>query len=194
MGRIRLLPVLVALGLLAAACGDDDATTEAGDDREPTETTEDTGSEEGGDDAVDEDEVAEELGECGFLSGFATAFEDLDPTAFTGGASGEPTDFGALFVPLAEAAQDVADSAPDDIQDAFQTVAEGFTAVADELEGVVIDFSDPQGMDPEAMAKLESLDTSFGPEYEAASAEIETWMQENCGELAEAFDLDGFGS
>ncbi len=195
MRRTPLLGALIAIALLLTACGDDD--TEAATDDTVAEPTEDetateteTESEDVGD--IDEDAVAGDLGECGFLTGFATAFEDFDPTTMAGG--GEATDFGELFGPLAEAAQEVADAAPDEIEDAFRTMADGFTAVAEELEGVVIDFADPESMDPEAMAKLESLGTAFEGEFEAASAEIETWVGENCGDLADRFDLDSFGS
>lgn len=193
MRRTRLLSLFVVLGLLVAACGDDDDTSTATEDTTADETAEpeDTGDDGGDADEV-EDALAEGLGECGFLAGFATAFEDFDPTAMYSGT--EATDFGAIFAPLAEAANDVADAAPSEIQDAFETVAEGFGAVADQLEGVVIDLSDPQSIDPEAMAQLESLDTSFGEDFEAASAEIDAWINENCADLAGEFDLDAFGS
>ena len=82
----------------------------------------------------------------------------------------------------------------DEIRDAFSTLADGFSQVAAELEGVVLDFTDPEAMDPETMAKLESLDTAFGAEYEAAAAEVDAWMTENCADIADTFDLDAFGS
>lgn len=196
MGRTRLLSLLVVLGLVMAACGDDDDTSTATDDTvaESEETTEPTeaGDTDAGDEGFDEDAMAESLGECGFLAGFATAFEDFDPTAMYSGE--EATDFGQLFAPLAVAASEVADAAPSEIQDAFRTVADGFTAVADELDGVVIDLTDPEAVDPEAMAKLESLETSFGEDFESASAEIDAWMSENCADIADGFDLGGFGS
>lgn len=196
MGRTRLLSLLVVLGLLVAACGDDDDTSTATDDtaEESEDSTDTTEAEDAadGDEGIDEDAMAESLGECGFLAGFATAFEDFDPTAMYSGE--EATDFGQIFAPLAEAARDVADDAPSEIQDAFRTVADGFGAVAEELDGVVIDLTDPEAMDPEAMAKLESLETSFGEEFESASTEIDTWMRENCADIADGFDLGGFGS
>lgn len=194
MGRTRLLSLFVVLGLLVAACGDDDTSTATDDSVEGSEDTTETTAEDpdDGDGGVDEDAMAESLGECGFLTGFATAFEDFDPTAMYSGE--EATDFGQLFAPLAEAARDVADDAPSEIQDAFRTVAEGFAAVAEELDGVVIDLTDPEAMDPEAMAKLESLETSFGEDFESASTEIDTWMSENCADIADGFDLGGFGS
>lgn len=196
MTRFRLLSLLVALGLLVGACGDDDSTETSTDDtgEEASSTTEaaDDGGDGEGLSEEEQDELAEGLGECGFLTEFATAFDDFDPTA--GMTGQEPVDFGEMFAPIAEAAQQVADDAPDEIQDAFQTLADGFTTVAEELEGVVIDMSDPQNIDPEAMAALEDMDASFGEDFDAAGAEIDTWMQENCADFAEALDLNSFGS
>lgn len=192
MRRTPILALLTVLALLVSACGDDDASTATDDtvadatDEVSEETTEDSAGEDDGEVA------AGETGECGFLAGFATAFEDFDPSAVYSGE--EATDFGELFTPLAEAADDVAESAPEEIQEAFRTMAEGFGAVAEELDGVVLDLSDPEGMDPETMAKLESLETSFGADFEAASTEIEAWIGENCAEYAERFGLEGLGS
>jgi ABC-type enterochelin transport system substrate-binding protein len=196
MHRSKIFAPLIAVALLLAACGDDDDTSTATDDTvaddESTETTTEEETEDGGDSDLDEEAMAEGMGECGFLTGFATAFEDFDPTTMYGGE--EATDFGQIFAPLAEATEDVAEAAPDEIRDAFRTMAEGFSAVAAELEGVVVDFSDPESMDPETMAKLESLGDAFGDEYEAAAEEIDVWVNENCADLADTFDLDGFGS
>lgn len=192
MRRIRLLSLLVALGLVVSACGDDDAGTTdatAEDDTETSATVEDTDDESTD---VDEDALAEGLGECGFLAEFATAFDDLDPTAALSGT--EAVDFGQMFAPLAEAAEDVAAEAPSEIKEAFETLAEGFGTVAEQLDGVVIDMSDPQNIDPEAMAAFEDLDSSFGAEFDAAGEEIDAWMTENCADFAEALDLENFGS
>lgn len=190
MRRTPLLAMLAVFALLFAACGDDDTSTATEDTVEdPTEAvTEEP------DDDEDDDEAAfsGDLGKCGFLTGFATAFEGFDPTTMYGG--GEAADLGQIFAPLAAAAQDVAESAPAEIRDAFRSVAEGFTLAAEELEGVVLDFSNPEAMDPETMERLETLGTAFEGEYESASAEIEAWMNENCADLADRFDLDAFGS
>lgn len=196
MRRFRLLSLLVALGLLVSACGDDDDTTTgttddtAEDDTETSATLEETTDDEPAD--IDEDALAEGLGECGFLADFATAFDDFDPTAaFSGTAA---VDFGQMFTPIAKAAAAVAADAPSEIKDAFETLAEGFSTVAEQLDGVVIDMSDPQSIDPEAMAAFENLDASFGDEFDAASEEIDAWMAENCADFAEALDLENFGS
>tara|TARA_R100000306_G_scaffold52389_1_gene49242 strand:+ start:86 stop:688 length:603 start_codon:yes stop_codon:yes gene_type:complete len=200
MHRTKIFAPLVAAALLFAACGDDDDTSTATDDvtdvsdaaEDTTETETEDETDSGASEDIDEEALAEGMGECGFLAGFATAFEDFDPTTMYGGE--EATDFGQLFAPLAEATQEVAAAAPDEIRDAFSTLADGFSQVAAELEGVVLDFTDPEAMDPETMAKLESLDTAFGAEYEAAAAEVDAWMTENCADIADTFDLDAFGS
>lgn len=198
MRRTTIVAIVAAFALLLAACGDDDATdTETGASDTVAETTEETEpetedvTEDVTEEAsgIDEDALAEELGDCAFLAEFATAFEDFDPTAaFTGQ---DAIDFGELFTPIADAAQQVADDAPAEIEDAFRTMADGFQTVADELDGVVIDMSDPQNIDPEAMAAIENLDASFGADFEAAGAEIDAWVDENCADLAQRFDLEG---
>jgi hypothetical protein len=192
MRRTPLLALLTVIALLFAACGDDDTSTATEDTvDDPTEAaTEEADVDDDGSD--DEDAFSGDLGTCGFLTGFATAFEGFDPTTIYGG--GEAADLGQIFAPLAAAAQDVAEAAPAEIRDAFRSVAEGFTLAAEELEGVVLDFTDPAAMDPETMERLETLGTAFEGEYESASAEIEAWMNENCADLADRFDLDAFGS
>lgn len=193
MHRTTIIAPLVAIALLFTACGDDDDTTTATDDvADVAEETESDTVDDGASSDVDQDELAASMGECGFLAAFATAFSEFDPTSMYSGE--EATDFGQIFAPLADATQEVAAAAPPEISDAFATLADGFSQVAAELEGVVLDLSDPEGMDPETMAKLESLDTAFGAEYEAAAADIEAWMTENCSDLADAFDLGAFGS
>jgi hypothetical protein len=188
MGRIRFLSLFVILGLLFAACGDDDDT--ATDDTTTT-TADDSDDDEGGLSDAERDEIAAGMGRCGFLVGFAEIFADTDfENVF---ASGEAMDFGQLYDSMAAGMRQVADAAPSEIQDAFQTVAAGFTAVADELDGVVLDMSDPAGMDPEVMAKLEGMDQQFDAEFEQASSEIEQWLEANCADMADAFDMDMFG-
>lgn len=196
MRFMKVFALLVVASMALGACGDDDSGetatgSTAGEETAGEETAGDETPGDGDDTGVDEDALAEGMGECGFLAGFATAFEDFEPPGV--GGTGE-TDFGAMFAPLADAAEDVADAAPSEIRDAFETVAEGFRTAADELEGVVLDLSDPENVDPEAMARLEELESSFSPDFEAAGEEIDAWIQDNCGDLADAFDLDAFGS
>lgn len=186
----RALVPVAALALLLAACGDDDTTT-AADDTTVDDTTADTGDGDARDDAGDDDRrEVPGVGSCGFLAGFAPAFEDFDPTTMYGG--GEAIDYGQIFEPMARAMSDVASSAPSEIRDSFETMAERFEEVADRLEGVVIDLSDPMGIDPEAASRLEALETSFDDEFEAASDQVGEWLEANCSDFADVFDLDAF--
>jgi hypothetical protein len=188
MRSLRLMALLMATTLLVTGCGDDDDTSAAtdGDTRvtEPASADDDDGGDEG-------EPVDAELGRCGFLAGFTPAFEEFDPTTMYGG--GEAVDYGQMFGPMARAMGDVASSAPSEIRDAFEVMADRFQAAADRLDGVVIDFSDPTSIDPEAAAALESFGESFDDEFESASDEVSEWLEANCAELADAFDLDAFG-
>ena len=192
MGRIRLLSLLAVLGLLFAACGDDDTSSEASDTT--AETSEDT-ADDAGDDTSDEsseessDEGGTDLsdvdfGECGFLADFAQTFEGLDESAMFGGEDG---DFGSFIQSSADALEQVADDAPSEIQDSFRVMADAFGQLAEGLEGVSLDLSDPENIDPEAMQAFEEVGQVFeSPEFTEASDEIDAWITENCPELSES--------
>lgn len=170
--RHPALHLLAALALLLAACGDDDSASNA--------------------EQQAEDAISDRLGgECGFLAEFAGVMDDFDPTSAMG--SGGSIDFGEFYGELADEFHEVADAAPDDIQDSFQVMADAVTSAAEQLEGVELDTSDPQNMDPEALAALESLDESFGEEFSDATQEVDDWIQENCSGLADDFDLGDSG-
>lgn len=192
MSRRRLLPVslLAVLGLVFAACGDDDDIATSSEDTQP-DVDADVDDADAPDEGLDEDAFSGDLGECGFFVEFATAFDEIDPASLF--ATGEEIDFGSFFGPLADEFEDVAAAAPDEIRDAFRTVADGFSDVAEELEGVVIDLSDPESIDPETTAKLEALESGFGAEFDAASEEIDAWMEANCPDFADELDLESFG-
>jgi hypothetical protein len=170
---IRLLALLTALTLVLAACGDDD-TSSATDD-----TTQDDGGEPAGDDSSEDDaeDAAEDAiddqvgGDCGFLGEFATTGFD-EAFDVEGALSGEGTEaFGAI----AEEFQEVADAAPDEIQDAFSTLAEGMEALAEAFADV--DFSDPSSIDPTVFEQIDD------ERYQEASEEVEAWMSEHCPDI-----------
>ena len=175
---ILLVAVAAVLSLAATACGDDDTTNASTDSSSTTATTAKSDSEQAAEDVAG----AALGGKCSFLGEIAGAgFEQaLDPTALMGSGQGE-VDFGKIYGPLAEQFSQVADAAPDDIADAFHTLADGFNELADQLKGVSIDFSDPQSMDQDALAKLSevgaTLDTT---EFQNASDEIDAWIKANC--------------
>ena len=188
-----MLPVVLfaALSLLLAACGDDDESatgsdqsTEADGDSsgDATDSTGDQAadvgdqSENAAEDAA-EDVIGTELGgDCAFLGEFASAdLEGLDPSAFLQGG-----DLGEGFSNLSDQLDEVADAAPEEIRDSFQTLADGMREFTEAMEGIELDFSDPANVDQEALQQLQELQNNIGPEFEAAATEIDTWMQENC--------------
>lgn len=193
MRRHRLLPLhlLVVLGLVFAACGDDDGSdvSAEGDDSADVEDDGSADLEDDAEDAVRDELESEAGGECGFLASFADAFADLDPSE--GIQQGETIDFGALFGNLADEFQEVADAAPEEIREDFQTMAGAVDEVATQLEGVEIDFSDPENIDEEAFAQLQSIDTVMDEEVDAAGEEIDSWISQNCGEVSDEIDLEG---
>ncbi len=172
--RFLLLCLAVSLALVAAGCGsdDDDTSTDAGGDRRSESDAEDDA----------EDAIGANLGgKCSFLGQFAgTGFDDaFDPSAAF--SEGGEIDFSKIYEPLAEEFGEVADAAPSDIEDAFRTMADAFDELASELDGLTLDFSDPANIDPEAMAAFEKAgEVLEGSDFEAASTEIEAWLDANC--------------
>jgi hypothetical protein len=163
--------VAVLLVFSGAACGGDDDSAdepEATDDGSPT----DDGGDSGG--STDADLVDGFLDEdCQFL--LAGAF--LNPLGAT--VSGDDPNFGDT----ADQLDAIADSAPDEIQDALATLAEGFAEIAEIFED--IDLSDPSSFqDPDVVSKFNELEEIADEDYEAAADEISTWMSENCSGLA----------
>lgn len=157
---IRLFVLVAATALLLGACGDDDTSTEAG---APEDEAEDAA----------EDVLEDELGSgCGFLGKFAgTGFDQavgLDPTSAL-------SDGGEAFTALAEEFREVADAAPDDIQDQFQTMADGMADMAEVFSE--IDLSDPSNIDPTA---FEQFEDGPGADFESAAEEVDAWIRDNC--------------
>ena len=159
-GRVFVLLLLMGA---AVACGDDDSSD--GDASAQ--------SEEEAEQAAEEAIEAEVGGECGFLGKFAgTGFDTaFDPTTAM-------TEGGEAFSLLADEVQEVADAAPGEISDAFQTLADGFEQFAEVFAEV--DLSNPQAIDPEV---FEQFEQGPGEDFEAAAEEIDAWIQENCSGL-----------
>ena len=173
------MALLAALALVMAACGDDDESA-GGDDQAATDDG--GGAADGGagpDEAEDaaenaaEDVIGSELGEeCSFLGEFAgTGLEEaFDPAELFGGEN-----VGEAFSALSDQFDEVASRAPEEIRDSFETLADGMSEFAEAIEGV--DLTDPSQRDQEA---LEAFSQGPGEEFEAAAADVEAWMQENC--------------
>ncbi len=163
---------VAALLLIAAGCGGDsessadDATatiestdTSGGTDTSSSGDTTDTGG-------------GEPLAECAELSELSAKF-----TAALGaatGASGTP-DLDAT----AKAYEEFADEVPEEIRDAFRTVAAAFSTYADVIKDA--DLQPGETPDPETLAKLGEAASSLNDaELTAASAEIAAWAAKNC--------------
>jgi hypothetical protein len=171
---IRLVALIATAMLLFTACGDDDTGTLEADDNvgelPEADAEEDATS-----------QIIEQLGEeCAFLGQFAGGnFQGaFDPAALFG--TGGDTDLGASFAAVAHEFREAAVAAPEEITTAVETMAEAFTAAASELDGVTLDVSDPENIDPEAFEAFERLEDTFGAEFEAAAQEVNTFVEENC--------------
>jgi hypothetical protein len=165
---VRWLSILVlALALVAAGCGGDDEPTAAD---EPTveetttvDTTEDTATEDDGSDTTGEFDFADE--DCQALLGVGATIAQ----AFSGTGTDADTD------ELAE----LADKAPDEIQEDVQTLAAAFSEYAEKLRDIGVEA----GATPTAeqvqqlQAAIASLDQQ---ELTAASQRIQTWAEANC--------------
>ncbi len=169
-----------ALLLLAAGCGgsssssdgDAAATIESGDTTaaDTTGGTDTTGTDTGGVDTTSTGDVA--LEGCTELTDLSVKFSQALGAASSG--SGAP-DLDAT----AKAYEDFADEVPEEIRDAFRTIAASFSAYADVLGDV--DLSAGETPSPETLQKLaEAAQTLDNAKLTAASAEIEAWAKENC--------------
>lgn len=182
--KFRLLvALLAAFTLFLGACGDDDDSASAGDDVSADEDSASDGDDASDDSSDDPDDTASDdddsdddsgspdvgalTGDCAFLGEFADsgldeAFDEADPF----------TDGGAGFQALAEEFQEVADAAPGEIEEDFQTLAALMQEMAKAFADV--DLSDPESFDPSA---FEDFDEA---KFEEAGQRIEAWMRENC--------------
>ena len=170
---------VAALLLVAAGCGGD-STSSAGDTT-ATESTDTSASTDTGTDTSGGTDTGSSTGTtddgdpsiegCEELTDLSLKFSQAMGAAASGGA----TDLEAT----AKAYEEFADDVPEEIRDAFQTVAAAFVTYADALEG--IDLSSGETPDPDTLAKLaEAAKDLDNTELTAASAEIEAWARENC--------------
>lgn len=164
MSRLGALTIAALLSLGAVACGGDD-----GDEDASATTTEDPveGSDATTDDLAGLDDV-DLSGECEFLLGAATAFS----SAF----SGEEADFDDI----AQGFEELADGAPDELQDDVEVLAQAYREFADTIGDV--DFNDPGAFsDPEVQERFAEAGAIFDSEEVAAANENFTnFAEENC--------------
>jgi hypothetical protein len=191
--RWMVLPAVLAAFMLAlAGCGGSDSSDAGGGD--DAVTTEEVVDDSTLTDAVEDDstvtdamedetDASEDDGSGLDLSGSGLSDECQDLVAASakyGEAYSALGGAGDVDVQGASAALSaVADAAPDEIKDAFQTLAEAIATYADALEG--IDLTGGGTPDPETIAKITAAAQSIDNEaVAAASQEISDWTQENC--------------
>jgi hypothetical protein len=177
---IIAVPV-AALLLVAAGCGGSSSDT-AGDttatiasidttaaDTTAADTTESTDTI--GTDTSSSTEDASLEG-CTKLTELSVKFSQALGSASSG--SGAPD-----LQATAKAYEEFADQVPEEIRDAFRTVAAAFSTYADVLKDV--DLSSGETPDPDTLAKLadaaKALDNT---KLTAATTEIEAWAKANC--------------
>lgn len=173
--RTLLVALLAALALVAGACGDDDDTSaELGGSADA-----DAGN--GGAD-VDADvnagvDASEFFGgSCqAALAGFAAITSEF-VQASAGAFGGEIPDGAATQDEL----QALADAAPDEIQGAFQVIAEAYGAYFSAIAEVDIEPGEipTEDQTEQLQAAAEAIDEEA---LETAQEDIAQWFEDNCG-------------
>ena len=181
-----LAALLVAMAVfLVVGCGgssnDAAATTEAVDTSVATDTMADTSTEATTDTTADTDTTASDdtsttatgLSEgCQAVADFSTEFSKALDAA---GASGSSADLEAS----AKAYEAAADKAPEEIRDAFKTLARAYAAYAKALDGV--DLSSGATPSPAMIAKLVKASKELNTTGLAtATTDISNWVSKNC--------------
>lgn len=170
---------IAALLLVAAGCGGgsensagDSTTTIESTDTSATDTTGDTDTDTSSSTDTTDTDGDVSLEGCTELTDLGVKFSQALGDATSG--SGAP-DLDAT----AKAYEEFADEVPEEIRDAFKTVAAAFATYADVLKD--IDLSSGATPDPDTLEKLADAAKSLNnTELTAASAEIEAWAKENC--------------
>jgi hypothetical protein len=155
--------MVAALALAGGACGGDDdgdATEDATEDAaDPGDTSDASNDDEDSDDGGD----GETNEWCALMEGAETpAFDELDIT--------DPDSVESAFEEVVDLIEEAADSAPDEIEDDVQILADQFETFFDELEEADFNFAeiDQTALDsPEADAASERIDEFCGLEPDA---------------------------
>ena len=187
MGGLRRFGALaVALTLVGAAagCGDDDSGSDE-DSAEETTTTEEEGSEDEGSESEDEDSSGDvdldsgavDFGNLEECLEFAGAYASLG-LVFLGGAFGGE---GAEDIDVDEIigeVEAVASEAPDDVQDAFDTVISTYQDVFENMEDAGVDLNDAFDFtDPDLAEAMEPLNSD---DFNEANNEVSAFLDEQC--------------
>jgi hypothetical protein len=157
--------MVAALALAGGACGGDDDGDTTGDAADTADTSDaastddaDSGDEDSGDDGGSETNAW-----CALMEGAETpAFDELDIT--------DADSVENAFREVVDLIEEAADSAPDEIEDDVQILADQFETFFDELEEADFNFAeiDQTALDsPEADAASERIDEFCGLEPDA---------------------------
>jgi hypothetical protein len=167
---------VAALLLTAAGCGGDSENT-AGDATVAIETTETSATDtDSGTDTSSSTDTTDDsdgsLADCQELTALSGKFSEALGSATSGGGAPDLQE-------TAKAYEEFADEVPEEIRDAFRTVAAAFTVYAKVLEDV--DLGAGETPDAKTLAKLAKAATALNDtELTAASAEIAAWAAKNC--------------
>ena len=171
---------VAALLLVAAGCGGSSSSSEGGTTgtiESPGTIAADTttGTDTSSTDTSETDTTSSgdaSLEGCTKLTELSVKFSQALGAATTG--SGAPD-----LQATAKAYEDFADEVPEEIRDAFRTIAAAFGTYADVLGD--LDLSSGKTPDAKTMQKLaEAAQKLDNTELTAASAEIEAWAKKNC--------------
>ena len=171
---------VAALLLVAAGCGGSSSSSEGGATgtiessdtiaADTTSGTDTSSTDTSGMDTTSTGDVS--LEGCTKLTELSVKFSQALGAATTG--SGAPD-----LQATAKAYEDFADEVPEEIRDAFRTIAAAFGTYADVLGD--LDLSSGKTPDAKTMQKLaEAAQKLDNTELTAASAEIEAWAKKNC--------------
>lgn len=181
MRWIGVPAVLAALALAVAGCGGSDSSSEA-EGSDDTVTIETVADDSTTTDAMEPDETEPTAPDLD-LSGSGLSDECQELVEASAEYAEAFSQIGTETFDLqgsAEAIQAIADSAPEEIRDAFQTLAAAVATYAEALEGV--DLTSGATPDPETLAKITQATQVFSSaDVAEASQAISTWTEENCG-------------
>ena len=178
--RFGALAVAFTLVGAGAACGGDDDDEAADETTTTTEESnssdEDSGDEDSGGEDIGLDTGAVDFGNLDECLQFAGAYASLG-LVFLGGAFGGETEDIDVDEIISEV-QAVADEAPDDVKDAFETVLETYQEVFDNLEDAGADLNDAFDFtDPDVAEAMEPLN---GDDFNEANNEVSAFLDEQC--------------
>jgi hypothetical protein len=145
----------------------EEADTTATEETDTASADTTTAAEEDEDSSTDTTAVAS-AEDCRDLANLSTELSK----AFGGTPDASSAEYGRFL-------QEFADRAPEDIRDDFRTLADAYAKIADALDGV--DTSSGETPDPQKlsdlMAAVQAIDQA---KLTAASANISTWVTQNC--------------